>query len=704
MNESLKVLGPALMRPTAHSMGFWLAFGPGKFENMKVEIKIEGSNKAIRFQRLKDSIYNVYTAIVDDLSSGTKYQYQISINDMPLSTVAGEGYRFRTLSGVENSSRFALISCHGVDAWDERIAKNKAPAGTTFNMWRILADRVESGDVDFAIFAGDQVYMDKDFEGKLGEANPESIYDVYYRFWHDPAYQKVISRIPSFLMWDDHDLLDGFGSRNEQFDKEGNEKGNYSDYRKKLTQAFFEMQAVRNPGDIEFDSKKVQNLSTSIEVNGDHFHIMDLRSERNSFKGALMGKEAWTKLQSNVSGAKNEKRHFFVSPVTFFRMDEHTEGNIAEFANYLWNTLRWIELLPDMCFKYKHFVKSIVWISFFATLFVSTQVPSMAGSHFGSAIVLLLLALFFLVSEVFRNNRKNSKSIHRLMLTAGGLIAGLVSLVIILDLVSDSSWSSMGDYLLGFSKVMPKVFVDNWEVLASAFSLVCFGYVVSLLKKSEKTTVRVIFLAIPAIATVTTISWTGFPDKDPQWGHIINTIALLLGLFYLVVAFLESLNTFEEAAGIDDDVKDGWSSDVNKGELYKFLKLILDNKGKIIPYILSGDIHTGGLSVVAAKSTEEVVRIPQIVSSPITYEPMNHRVEMLTTTKEIREPQTNRLWMEAFNVFYRSERNFAIIDCKPKNGGVGVEYYFEDMVNKGISPLGCQCGPKGEVALEVIQN
>lgn len=702
MKEAKRILGPALMKPTAHSMGFWLALGPGQFESLKVELKIEGANNPIEFERLEGSVYNVFMAHVDELKPDTKYQYQILINGKPHPTVAGDGYIFRTLSGADNSSRFALVSCHGVDAWEKRIEKRKAPAGSTFNMWRVLAERVENGDVDFAILAGDQVYMDEAFEGKLADANPESIFDVYYKFWSDPAYLRVISRVPSYLMWDDHDLLDGFGSRNEQYDRNGQEKRSYGEYRKKLTQAFYEMQAIRNPGNIKFNVDEVRNLSTSVEVNGDHFHLMDLRSERNSFKGILMGENAWSELKERISKDKNKNRHFFVSPVTYFRMDEHTEGNIAEFANYLWNTLRWIEKFPDFCFSYKHFFRSCVWLFFFAFLFVSTQVPSKAGTHFGSSTVLFLLALFFLVSEAFRNNKKNSKTVHKIMLVAGGFIAGLTSIAVGLNLLLDRSWSSFGDYLVELSNVFPSQLRENRVVLLLAFSFVSAGYVVSLLKKSRWPKVRAFILALIGFAVVASIAWTGFPDKDFQWGHLMNTVALLLSLFYLVVAVLESLNILDEAAGIDDDVKDGWSSEVNKEELNKFLKLILEKRGKIIPYILSGDIHTGGLSVVAAKSNGSVVRIPQIVSSPITYEPMNHRAEMLTTTKEIREPQVHDLAMEAFNVFYRSERNFAIIDCRRKDGGINVEYYFEDMVRLKTGPLGCQCSPEGEVALELM--
>ncbi|MEK2645214.1 alkaline phosphatase D family protein [Bdellovibrio sp. BCCA] len=699
MKQITKILGPALMKPTTSSMGFWLAFGPGPFEDVKVEIKIEGSANLIKFQRLENSVYNVFITNVDRLNPGTKYRYEIFINGELLPNVTKEGYSFKTLSGVENSNRFALVSCHGVDTWEERITKEKASVGSTFNMWNVLAERVEKDDVDFVVLAGDQVYMDKAFEGKLANANSESIYDVYYKFWSDPAYLRVISRIPSFLMWDDHDLLDGFGSRNDQFNKSGKEEGIFSEYRKKLTQAFYEMQAVRNPSKIKFKVGEIQNFSTSVEVNGDHFHILDLRSERNSFQGILMGDDAWTQLEERTSRTKNGKRHFFVSPVTYFRMDEYTEGNIAEFANYLWNTLRWIEKLPG-----SRLIKALVWFSFFAMLFLSTQIPSKAGAHFGSSIVLFFLALFFLISEYFRNNKKNSKTVHKLMMFAGGIFGGLASAAILLNLMRENAWYSVGDYLQEFKSVIPNVFLDNWEVLAAALSLVVGGYVVSLLNKSKWPKLRAIVLALLALGTVAALAWTGFPDREPQWGHLINTVALLLSLFYLIVAFLESLNLLDEAAGIDDDVKDGWSSEVNRGELHKFLKLILDRKGKIIPYILSGDIHTGGLSMVSAKSKDSVVRIPQIVSSPITYEPMNHRAEMLTTTKEIREPQVGDLTMEAFNIFYRSERNFAIIDCGSRDGGIKVEFYFEDMVAQKMGPLGCQCGPKGIVGIGALRE
>lgn len=40
---------------------------------------------------------------------------------------------------------------------------------------------------------------------------------VYKKFWDNVHYRKVLCYLPAILMWDDHDITDGWGWREDSF-------------------------------------------------------------------------------------------------------------------------------------------------------------------------------------------------------------------------------------------------------------------------------------------------------------------------------------------------------------------------------------------------------------------------------------------------------------------------------------------------------
>src|SRR5262249_3574526 len=100
------------------------------------------------------------------------------------------------------------------------------------DLWRNLLDQyVQPGHLDLLIHAGDQVYGDKAFEGAIdilaGNPNPtpakaRHIGDLYrqlYRWaWRHPATRLALAWGPNLMIWDDHEIRDDWGSRDEDRD------------------------------------------------------------------------------------------------------------------------------------------------------------------------------------------------------------------------------------------------------------------------------------------------------------------------------------------------------------------------------------------------------------------------------------------------------------------------------------------------------
>ena len=138
-------------------------------------------------------------------------------------------YAFMTPSHAEEKFRFGLFSCHmpfEAEGEDTTIAD--------MNMWRLMALAVDEGKEtrpDFFIAGGDQCYTDgvdtiniwkylrkvmkKDGAGKLlpdADAMRSWYRDIYRGYWGFKPVQKIFSSFPTYMIWDDHELVDGWGS------------------------------------------------------------------------------------------------------------------------------------------------------------------------------------------------------------------------------------------------------------------------------------------------------------------------------------------------------------------------------------------------------------------------------------------------------------------------------------------------------------
>ena len=85
--------------------------------------------------------------------------------------------------------------------------------------WNALAEFVENSKPRFLLLSGDQVYLDDDspnlFDLHL-ESKPElrrqAIAERYQQNWSRQPVRRVLSRVPTYMLWDDHEIRDGWGS------------------------------------------------------------------------------------------------------------------------------------------------------------------------------------------------------------------------------------------------------------------------------------------------------------------------------------------------------------------------------------------------------------------------------------------------------------------------------------------------------------
>jgi phosphodiesterase/alkaline phosphatase D-like protein len=200
----------------------------------------------------------------------------------------------------------ALVSCNGVHG---------APEATRYQLWRTLKQKVEQGEVDLILFAGDQIYADSiwtqhdaldTFRG-VAPADVERALTAQYRDWYvkswtAPDVQAVLSSCPSIMMWDDHDIFDGYGSHDDDLQPPAQL------YFRAAKQAFSELQAAHNP-----DPLGPSSFAFAFEYGDLGFLVLDGRTNRAYLRGHILG-DAQLRLASqhlNTLVARKMK-HLFV--------------------------------------------------------------------------------------------------------------------------------------------------------------------------------------------------------------------------------------------------------------------------------------------------------------------------------------------------------------------------------------------------------
>jgi hypothetical protein len=132
-----------------------------------------------------------------------KYTYSVLRNGR---RVLGSKGSFRTMPQPSSMATiaFCAVSC-------STLARDGA--------WPALAKFVKEAQPSFLMMMGDQVYIDEDdpniFKLHYNSDSPtrrRALAEKYRLSWNRKVVQQVLANIPTYMVWDDHEIRDGFGS------------------------------------------------------------------------------------------------------------------------------------------------------------------------------------------------------------------------------------------------------------------------------------------------------------------------------------------------------------------------------------------------------------------------------------------------------------------------------------------------------------
>jgi len=349
-------MGPFVGSITASSVKIWLNVGVSADQNVFVTLKLlargpkSEADKKDPDQVVIEEIENpvvvesgairclqadLGTGIVTfkNLEANARYSYQLwqdqaqSI-ELDLAGLKPEELFFWTLpkDGYGRQLDFLLMSCHfpetkaGVDGFGGFAVWHQIP--------QIMS---ENRNVRFAILCGDQIYADEvetDVLKEKDEGKRKELYlRVYRKFWNNIHYRRVLCSLPAVLMWDDHDITDGWGSREDSYDAKDPQKftPEWEALFKTAKEMFKIMQASRNPDPPSSDF--CEGFDTCFLVGRAGFAIADLRSNRKSrmvknvdgkYEGRIWLPEQMEAISNWVEANKKDlDTLFFVSSVVF---------------------------------------------------------------------------------------------------------------------------------------------------------------------------------------------------------------------------------------------------------------------------------------------------------------------------------------------------------------------------------------------------
>ncbi|MCZ0954779.1 MAG: alkaline phosphatase D family protein, partial [Rhodospirillaceae bacterium] len=170
---------------------------------------------------------------LEELDPDARYGYVLYARDRERALLGHNrlrGFRTPPAESERRALQFALFSCHMPYAVHGLFGKRTET--TNLDMWDFLGATLErhQADVDLVIAGGDQCYSDGvatlDIWGHLNrtmrregdrllpdeEAMRSWYRDVYRGYWGFESVQRVFDGYPTYMIWDDHEIGDGWGS------------------------------------------------------------------------------------------------------------------------------------------------------------------------------------------------------------------------------------------------------------------------------------------------------------------------------------------------------------------------------------------------------------------------------------------------------------------------------------------------------------
>lgn len=196
---------------------------------------------------------------------------------------------------------FAFGSCH--QPFEEARLGDSLRTHTGARIYGPMLEELRRADARFVLLTGDQVYSDGVSSASVREKLETSgvtdaeLIDVYrhlYRgYFNESGFRRLNEALPAYLIWDDHDIFDGWGS---QLNPQSWDRRLFA----AAEVAFREYQHLRNPRASLDDDAPYAYPFWYGDVG---FFVLDLRGRRSYQDARVLGDEQWARLDAFFADA-----------------------------------------------------------------------------------------------------------------------------------------------------------------------------------------------------------------------------------------------------------------------------------------------------------------------------------------------------------------------------------------------------------------
>lgn len=234
------------------------------------------------------------------------YRYQIFRRDRFVPQTRG---RFRTMPDPTSMTniQFAAISCSSAEK---------------DGIWPQFEDFVKESQPHFVLMMGDQVYVDEEEPDIFAEhfksrssVRRRALAEKYRLNWSREPVRRVMANVPTYMMWDDHDIRDGWGSMApdsptlaERFPRGRKIFEQFNAYFEDCRDVYWHFQGCHNPLPLDTSNVGLPNYFAGPPVHGSRqampyafrcgrtvFLVLDSRGERDVFRKEypVLGATQW---------------------------------------------------------------------------------------------------------------------------------------------------------------------------------------------------------------------------------------------------------------------------------------------------------------------------------------------------------------------------------------------------------------------------
>lgn len=280
-----------------------------------------------------------------------RIHYEITVDTEAVSDKLGKTYWTFYVPGPNEKPKIAYASCNGFSDY-----KMMATTDQPYKLWKDMGAEHFVNPFSLLLLGGDQVYADSiwtqlsslkawnelEREEKIKRKATREMCSQIDRFfselyvdrWNKEPLASMLASVPSIMMWDDHDIFDGWGSYPEDLQTCEVYKAIFASARK-----HFALLQIRGRENISLlATNKHTHFSMAVNFRGYNILALDNRSERTLEQ--VMSKDQWSDITSYLDNQCNHGDLLVLSAVPVVYRD-------FSFAESVVDSTPWEEELTD---------------------------------------------------------------------------------------------------------------------------------------------------------------------------------------------------------------------------------------------------------------------------------------------------------------------------------------------------------------------